>query len=202
MPGNLVASHGMFGASTKCAARSGGFSSLMSLCTSLRAGAVMAISLFVSLPFCFSLDEAQAYGLAAPIARATAKASRRRLARWRPAFGGSVVGRLGVDPGLAARLLDLLPEWRAGLQIIHQELGGGEGGLAVARRGRHQHNRLPRRDPAEAVNDGDAKQRPARDGFIDMARDFRLGHARIMFERERADRFAVFIGAADAGEGH
>src|ERR1700732_1829553 len=38
----------MFGASRKCAARSGGFSGLMSECTTLRAGADMLVSLVQS----------------------------------------------------------------------------------------------------------------------------------------------------------
>src|ERR1700733_4504894 len=44
--------------------------------------------------------------------------------RRRPALGGGIVGSLGVDPDFAGHLLDLLPERRAGFQVIHQERSG------------------------------------------------------------------------------
>ena len=54
--------------------------------------------------------------------------------------------------------------------------------------------------PPVAVDDGDAKERPARLRLLDMARDLGFCHARIMLERERGDRRAVFVAAADARE--
>src|SRR5262249_51827172 len=60
-------------------------------------------------------------------------------ARLCPAVGGSVVGRFGIHPRAsdAARdfaaggLLDPLPERGAGLEIVHQELGGRKGILPM-----------------------------------------------------------------------
>src|ERR1700758_5252692 len=68
MPGNLVFSHGRFGASIKCAARSGGLAGLISACTTLRAGADMGVS------FCRERRLPQAYAAG----RKNAKARTRR----------------------------------------------------------------------------------------------------------------------------
>src|SRR5580704_10050425 len=78
MPGNLVISHGRFGASIKCAARSGGLSGLMSECTTLRAGADMGVS------FCPEHRLPQAYAAG----RKNAKARTRRA--WKRSTGNSV----------------------------------------------------------------------------------------------------------------
>ena len=51
-----------------------------------------------------------------------------------------------------------------------------------------------------AVDDGQARQRPARQRFIGMPLDLGFRHAGIMFERQRRDRFAVLAAAADAAE--
>src|SRR4051812_10652565 len=51
--------------------------------------------------------------------------SLRRLAaaaRTRPTIGERVIGLLGVDPVFPTGVFDLLPERRAGLEKIHQEL--------------------------------------------------------------------------------
>src|SRR5688572_8982400 len=48
-----------------------------------------------------------------------------------PAVRGRVVRAFRLDPILAVRAFHLLPERRAGLEIIHQELGGRERRLAV-----------------------------------------------------------------------
>src|SRR5690349_22747553 len=50
------------------------------------------------------------------------------------------------------------------------------------------------------MNDGDAHERPARLRLLDMTADLRLGHARIMLERQRRDRLAGFCATADPGE--
>ncbi len=131
---------------------------------------------------------------------------RRRL----PAFGGGIVARLGLDPDLcdrflcagllAARLFHLLPERRAGFQIIHEKFRSRERRLAMARRRDHQHDVLARRDAAVAVDDSDAKERPARSRRLDMPADLGLGHSWIMFEFKRSDRFAIFVCPADPGK--
>ena len=56
-------------------------------------------------------------------------------------------------------------------------------------------------DAPVTVDDGDAEQRPARLRFFDVALDLGLRHAGIMLERERGDRRARFVAAANAGEG-
>ena len=56
----------------------------------------------------------------------------------------------------------LLPERRAGLEVVHQELGGGEGGLAVRRGGHDQHDVVAGRSVADAMHDQARLQRPAR----------------------------------------
>src|SRR6266508_2007851 len=89
-----------------------------------------------------------------------------RAAGWtRPAIGQRVVGLLGVDPNLSARLLarlagrkfDLLPERRTGLEVIHQEFGGGESIVAVGGGGDDEDDVLAGQDPAIAVDHGDAE---------------------------------------------
>ena len=45
-------------------------------------------------------------------------------------------------------------------------------------------------------------KRPARFRLLDVALDLGFRHAGIMLERERGDRLARFVAAADAGEGH
>src|SRR5262245_53168021 len=52
------------------------------------------------------------------------------------------------------------------------------------------------------MNHGDAAQRPAALGRLDMAADLGLRHAGIVLEREASDRLAILVAAADAGEGN
>ena len=65
-----------------------------------------------------------------------------------------VVVPLRLDPALD-RAVDrrALPERRAGLEIVHQHFGRGEGVAAMGRRGHDQHDLLARRDRAVAVDD-------------------------------------------------
>ena len=59
---------------------------------------------------------------------------------------------------------------------------------------------LARLEPAEAMDDGDADQRPARLRFGDDARDLGLGHAGIMLDFERGQRAALVAAEADEGD--
>src|SRR3954465_15225355 len=127
---------------------------------------------------------------------------RAAAARTGPAIGERVVGLLGVDPVFAAGIFDLLPEWRAGLEKIHQELGGGEGLLPVCGGGDDEHDAFARLESSVAVHDSDAEQRPALFGCLDVARDFGLGHSGIVLERHGREWRARLIASADAGEGH
>ncbi len=102
-----------------------------------------------------------------------------------------------LDPVGTPGALFLLPERRAGLQIVHQKFRRRESGLAMRRRGRDQHDIVARNQPPIAVDHRDAEQRPARARFLDMALDLGLRHAGIVFQRHRHDA----VVAADAGEG-
>src|SRR5690606_24254391 len=67
-----------------------------------------------------------------------------------PALGGGVVGLAGIDPARALGRFLALPERRAGLEEVHDELAGGEG-LAAMRAGHcHEHDLLARFETAEA----------------------------------------------------
>src|SRR5262245_55833027 len=131
------------------------------------------------------------------------------VARLCPAVGGGVVRRFGIHPrasdaardGAAGGALDPLPERSAGLEIVHQELGGRKGILAMRCGRHHQPDVLAWRDPPIAMDHGDAQEGPAALGRLDVARDLGLRHAGIVLERERRDRLAVLVAAADAGEG-
>src|SRR4051794_37486146 len=46
--------------------------------------------------------------------------------RFLPAFDGGVIGLPRLDPIHGARTLFLLPERRAGLEVVHQKFGGSE----------------------------------------------------------------------------
>src|SRR6266545_2473417 len=99
-----------------------------------------------------------------------------------PAIRRRVIRRLGINPGRASGVLDPLPERRAGLEVIHQELGGRKRVMAVRRCRDHQHHVLARRDAAITVDDGDAVERPAAFRGVDVARDLGLRHPRIMLK--------------------
>ena len=105
------------------------------------------------------------------------------------------------DPTGAFFAFLALPERRVGLEVVHQEFRGLEGRLPVRRSGHDQHDVLAWYDAAEAMNDGQALQRPARQRLIGVAADFRFRHARVVLERQRGDRFAIVVATADAAEG-
>jgi hypothetical protein len=58
-----------------------------------------------------------------------------------------------------------------------------------------------RQDPAIPMDDGDAEQRPAALGRLDVTCDFGFRHPRIMLERHGNERSTRFVLSADAGEG-
>ena len=110
--------------------------------------------------------------------------------RWPlPTAGGRIVTGARINPcGPAVGGDLLLPEGRAGLEVVHQELGGGEGGLAVRRGGHDQHDVVAR---------ARARRRDARSGWPAAAsarglgldaRKLALRHARIVLERHAGDR--------------
>ena len=111
-----------------------------------------------------------------------------------------VVGSFGVHPGFSACRFDLLPKWRAGLEIIHQELGGCKSRFAVRRRRHDEHNIFAGLNTPVPMNDSYAEQRPPGRSFGCVSRDLGFRHVRIMFKRERCYRFAVLGPAANSGK--
>ena len=79
---------------------------------------------------------------------------------------------------------------RARLQVVHQELGRREGGLAVRRGGRDHHDLLARLEPPEAVHDQAGVERPARPRLGLDRGERLLGHPGIVLELHRGDRAA------------
>src|SRR5215217_818244 len=57
-----------------------------------------------------------------------------------PPFASQVVGRLGLHPFRSRRRFFPLPEWRVGLEVVHQIFGAVEGCLAVGGEGHHLHD--------------------------------------------------------------
>src|SRR3954468_17111831 len=70
-----------------------------------------------------------------------------------PAFAVIGVGRL--YPGRACRALLALPQDGLRLQPVHQIVGHVEGGTAMGRCCAGEHDRIPRRDLAAAMDDAD-----------------------------------------------
>src|SRR5215471_7214838 len=101
-----------------------------------------------------------------------------------PTLDAFVVARSRLDPGgYALRAFLELPEWSSGFQIIHQKLGGLEGGLAMAGRGSCEDDALFRGQPAYAMHNAHSQKRPTFLGFNDMGGNLALGEAWIMIER-------------------
>src|SRR5436309_10676610 len=75
-----------------------------------------------------------------------------------PALRQGVVGLLGIDPCLAVGVFDLLPKRGPGLEVVHEELGGGEGRLSMRRRGDDQHDVFAGCQAAVTMDDGRTKQ--------------------------------------------
>src|SRR5437667_9719 len=102
-----------------------------------------------------------------------------------PARRRVVVARARFDPALAGGRLLLLPERSARLQVIHDEFARGER-LAAVRAGHDdQHDLIGGLQLADAMDHERIVDAPSRLGLVDDPRERLLGHARIMFERER-----------------
>src|SRR5471032_1591557 len=119
-----------------------------------------------------------------------------------PLLQCGLVGHAGVDPARALRRLLLLPERRFGLQIVDDELAGGEGLAAMRRRHHHQYNLLQRLERTDTVDHQRAEQRPARPGLVDDGGDGLLRHARIMFQLHLGHGRALVHIAHRADKGH
>src|ERR1700722_13164514 len=102
-----------------------------------------------------------------------------------PASEVSVVFSPRLDPAGAVGTMLLLPEGRAGLQVIHEVVAGLESGAAVARSGGDEDHRLARSDPADPVQDHQVDQAEARAGSLGDLSDAGFGEAGVGFEFER-----------------
>src|SRR5262245_3935229 len=108
-----------------------------------------------------------------------------RLLELAPALGGLVVGLARVDPARAVRVVLFFPERRLRLEVVHDELAGGERIAAMAARDRHQHDLVVRLQLAVAVDHGVVHDLPARARLFDDLLDRVFGHARVVLERHR-----------------
>src|SRR5690606_27317596 len=67
-----------------------------------------------------------------------------RLLSLLPALGGRIVGVARIDPARAFGGFLALPERRAGLEEVHDELAGGKGVTAVRTGNTHEHDLVAR----------------------------------------------------------
>src|SRR5262245_52819574 len=70
----------------------------------------------------------------------------------RPPVGERIIDFFGFYPTFGPRGLDLLPERSACLEVVHQELGGGERIVPMRGSGDDENNLIPRAETAEAVD--------------------------------------------------
>src|SRR6185312_16093015 len=123
-----------------------------------------------------------------------------RSIRSAPTLHVVIVRGAGLDPALAVRPALLLPEGRAGLQIVHQEVGRLEGRPAMLGGGGDEHDRLARLDRAVAVHHQQVLHGKSRARLRLHGGDGRFGEAGIGVELEGGDRRAVGGVAGQAGE--
>src|SRR5260370_769048 len=113
------------------------------------------------------------------------------LALLLPTLRCSIVAFVSADPLFAGGRLLELPERRLGLQPVDQEFAGLEGGLAMRRADRDQHDAVARLQSSVAMHDQRRLERPAAAGLgFDLLQRF-LGHAGIMLEREGDEPLAM-----------
>src|SRR5688572_9341291 len=82
-----------------------------------------------------------------------------------PAGFSLVVLGAGLDPARGRAGIFLLPEGRVRLEVVHEELGALEGGLAMRRERHHLHDRLTGTQRAVAMDDGCLDESEASHGF-------------------------------------
>jgi hypothetical protein len=104
---------------------------------------------------------------------------------------GKNIGFLRVHPVFTASLQALLPERRAGFQVVHQEVASGEGGTSMRAADADEHDLVSRFQFADAMDDRQRQQGPARLRFRgDRVQAF-LRHAGVVFEEEPGDLLIV-----------
>ena len=97
----------------------------------------------------------------------------------------------GIDPACALRRLLLFPEWRFGLEIIHDVFAGGKCGAAMSGRDRDQHYLLQRQHGADPVNHQRLDNIPARTSMRDDLRQCFFGHTGIVLQGHGSDAGAL-----------
>src|SRR5579872_2145867 len=90
-----------------------------------------------------------------------------------------------------------LPEGRARLQIIHQEIRRFERFAAMGRSGGDEYDAAARLDQTVAMDDRQAEKRPARQGLAGDALDLGQGHGAVMLDFERFKPPALVATQAD-----
>src|ERR1700694_2563501 len=105
-----------------------------------------------------------------------------RARRPLPACGGVFVAGARLDPALAFGRLFFFPEWRAGLEVIHDELARGERLSAVCAGDRDEHDLVAWLERPDAVNDERVVDIPAPLCIIDNLLQRFLGHPRVMLQ--------------------
>ena len=78
----------------------------------------------------------------------------------------------------------LLPERGVGLEVVHQEFGALEGGVAVGREGHDLDDSLAGGEGAVAVDDRGGEESEAGFGLIDDRRELVDGQFGIAFQRQ------------------
>src|SRR3990167_798201 len=109
-----------------------------------------------------------------------------------PALSSSLIGATPFNPARAVGGVFLLPERRAGFQVIHDEVAGIEGCLAVGTGGADKDDWLAWLQATDAVDDLDSQQRPALRSLLGNLAKGLIGHAGEVFEKHAAD-FAPLV---------
>src|SRR5690606_34813729 len=109
----------------------------------------------------------------------------------RPAPRRDVVGIARLDPAIALGRPLLLPEGRARLEIVHDELARGEGIAAMPRQHHDQHDLVAGSQLADAMDHEARLDRPALGRLATDRGERGLGHARIVLERHGIERGAA-----------
>src|SRR5262245_36964342 len=153
-----------------------------------------------------SVDMRPPHGLAA-VAHPSANSLRRKPTRRAgvglvlgprrelPALGGPLIARTRFDPAGPPLGIDFFfPERGAGFEVVHQELSGAEGRLAVPRGGDDQPDVVAGFEGTHAMHDQTCLQRPARAGFRLHPLELTFGHAGVVLERHAGDDLALVVG--------
>src|SRR5262245_5555670 len=113
-----------------------------------------------------------------------------------PAAGGPLVAPARFDPGGPTLGIDLFfPERCARLEVVHQELRGAEGSLAMLRGGDDQHDVVAGLEGTHAMQDKTCLMRPTRVVLRILPLQYNFGHAGVVLERHAGDGLALVVSA-------